>query len=55
MSKDRRVDRHQCPLTDILDNKVHNDVAITHKDPWDRDNAEMTAVGLPSPPMTHPG
>ena len=31
MSKISRADRHQCSLTDILDNKVHND----------RDSAEM--------------
>jgi hypothetical protein len=45
MSKNIRADRHQSSLTDILDNKVHNDVALTHKDHWDRDSAEMKAVG----------
>ena len=45
MSKNIKADRHQCSLTDILDHKVHNDVLPTHKDHWDRDSAEMKAVG----------
>ena len=44
MFEDSRVDRHQCPLADILNSKAHKDVATTHKAPRHRNSVVETGV-----------
>ena len=44
MTKDSRAGIHQLPLADILINKVHNDVATTHKAP--RPGGSVVGTGV---------